>query len=231
MNDSTEMARFQILLETLTKRVDLLEKENKSLKEQINSFKSSHHKLPTFASIVNNNKNSEAENAMVIKVSREIKSIERKENNVILTGLPKAKIDTNAKAHDLESEKELLTEILTVLGTDLTTVKKYNRIKNKENNMNAESNPLIIEFKENSTKASVLKNSSKLKSFNKYTIYINNDLTEAERIVEKKLREERNKRNNLLPSGDNGSKVGLHSSGRNFHWGIRNGVLKEIFHQ
>ena len=126
--------------EALVKRVESLEKENIELRKQITILNSPTSKLPSFASIVANQKNSETENVILVKVAKEIKLKEKKENNIIITGLPRVKISTDTKTIDTESEKAILKEILDVLSVEDSTVKRFSRIKTKENRKNLKRN-------------------------------------------------------------------------------------------
>ena len=224
-----EFETFLLKFEDQVKRVDLLVKENQELKERIRKLETPTKQLPTFASIVANEKNSETENVLLVKVTREIKTKERKENNIILTGLPQAQINTESKAIDENKEKEVLAQIFAHLEIDLKTVKRHWRLKTKENNMNDIVNPMIVEFTDFESKNKATKNSYKLKTY-KDKVYINNDLTESERSIEKKLRDERNRRNNELSIEENGLRYSEDEKGK-FHYGIRNGIVKKIYHK
>jgi hypothetical protein len=160
-----EFETFLLKFEDQVKRVDLLVKENQELKERIRKLETPTKQLPTFASIVANEKNSETENVLLVKVTREIKTKERKENNIILTGLPQAQINTESKAIDENKEKEVLAQIFAHLEIDLKTVKRHWRLKTKENNMNDIVNPMIVEFTDFESKNKATKNSYKLKTY------------------------------------------------------------------
>lgn len=167
----------------------------------------------------------------MVKVAKEIKLKEKKENNIIITGLPRVKISTDTKTIDTESEKAILKEILDVLSVEDSTVKRFSRIKTKEN-MNDEFNPMIVEFNDNLNKVKAIRNSSKLKTYEKHKVFINNDLTESERSVEKNLRDERNRLNGQLnATNSDGQKYGEDSNGKKFHYGIRYGSIRKIYHQ
>lgn len=75
-----------------------------------------------------------------------------------------------------------------------------------------------------------MRNASKLKDFNKYKIFINNDLTYAEREIQKEKRLTRNKLNSELPNQDSNGKYGI-EDGKKYHYGIRYGDLTKIYHQ
>ncbi len=65
-------------------------------------------------------------------------------------------------------------------------------------------------------------------------IYINPDKTTLERLTEKKLREERNKRNAVVENeeeeveGRGRQRFGIDTNGKKFYWGIRWGILKRV---
>jgi hypothetical protein len=77
-----------------------------------------------------------------------------------------------------------------------------------------------------------VQNSKKLKEIQEYkTVYINIDKTENERILESKLRVERNKRNAALPNEIDGTDGRLRYNdfnGKKYYWGIRSGELKWV---
>jgi len=77
-----------------------------------------------------------------------------------------------------------------------------------------------------------VQNSKKLKEIQEYkTVYINIDKTENERILESKLRAERNKRNAELPNVVEDSEGRLRYNvykEKKYYWGIRSGELKWI---
>ena len=83
-------------------------------------------------------------------------------------------------------------------------------------------------------KMEVLKASSKLKDKTDFkTVFINNDLTEAEAANEKNLRIVMHERNSELTEGSGVMKYGKHkcSDGteRKWWWGIRGGELRRIY--
>ena len=125
--DKKEFEEFLKKFDILVARVVSLEKENFNLREQINSINSPETKKITFASIVKNQKITELESVICAKAAKEIKSMEKKENNIILTGLPKAEINESTKMINDESEKNLLKEILTVLEVSETAIRRFSR--------------------------------------------------------------------------------------------------------
>lgn len=109
-----------------------------------------------------------------------------REKNVIVFGL---------------SEETNSDTLLKHFGIDEKKVKKRHQIKSK-NNTSAASNPVIIEFLNREDRNNMLKNAKMLRKEPKESplakVYVNPDLTLAERIQAKALREERNKKNKEL---------------------------------
>lgn len=92
---------------------------------------------------------------------------------------------------------------------------------------------IAIEFNEKKLRDICLKNRNNLATdINfKNKVFINPDLTFAERELDKKLRIERNERNNKLTetiSGVDNLKFGKYPDGSFFYWGIRDGAVKKI---
>ena len=154
----------------------------------------------TYASIVNNNKQPESvefTNCLLSIVTNDLKQKEKKENNIIISGVPKATVTDNKI--DTDKDEDCVTQIFTKLDLNINLIKRTSRVKTREQNMEDEINPILIELKDNESKNSVMKNAHKLKGFklaNQKNIFLNNDLTFSERASEKALRDERNKLNN-----------------------------------
>jgi hypothetical protein len=76
-----------------------------------------------------------------------------------------------------------------------------------------------------------LKGAKNLRDNDSYKgVYVNRDMTRTERIIQKQLRDDRNKRNNedLKETGKGKWPRGTHG-GKLFHWGIRDGEVRRIF--
>ncbi|RNA24986.1 hypothetical protein BpHYR1_046059 [Brachionus plicatilis] len=91
----------------------------------------------------------------------------------------------------------------------------------------------VVEMDSVSSKLDMLGNSKKLRNSEELKgVYINEDLTPSERIAHKKLREERDRRNNELTATAtvNGRivKVKECDDNKKRFWGIRNGELRLI---
>ena len=88
---------------------------------------------------------------------------------------------------------------MSLLGIQKEKIVKHQRIITN----NVKSNLVLVEFDSITTKETALKSASKLKEDDNFKqVYINRDMTRAERIVEKQLRDERNKRNAALEEKD-----------------------------
>ncbi len=75
-----------------------------------------------------------------------------------------------------------------------------------------------------------MKNAKNLRTESDMDIRKNNlnpELTEAERSIEKQLRDERNKRNAQLPNLDLKGRL-RYSKDKKYYWGIRGGQLRQI---
>jgi hypothetical protein len=168
-------------------------------------------------------KNTEAEVHLLAKVRRESNEVERIKKNVIVSGLLAVGSNDEEKlAHD----KTSVADLVAALGVPKESIVRQHRIITN----NDKSNLILVELDSTSTRDEALREAGKLRKIELYkTVYINRDMTKAERMVEKQLREERNKRNLALEEKDDtGRPRGRHQS-KLFHWGIRNGELRRIF--
>jgi hypothetical protein len=150
------------------------------------------------------------------------------EQNIIVSGIPEAPNGSEEEkaAHDKTSVEALLT----ALGTRLTDMKSHKRIKTNYEKPNL----ILIEFHRFDSAdmvAEPLSNAKKLRTNETFKgVYINRDMTKAERIIEKRLRDESNRKNeeDLRETGDGEGPCRLYQ-GRRFHWGIRLGEVRRIF--
>ena len=151
---------------------------------------------------------------------------------MVITGLAES-TKTNADEIQLEDRKSI-DDICSEIEIDRSKILKFYRIKTKSRSENQQPAPLIIETSDNEAKYDILKKSIKFRTttLDKFkNVYLNKELTAAEREFHAKLRKERNKLNSELSNdpGDGSSRYGLHK-GKKFHWGIRNGALVRIIH-
>jgi cell division protein FtsI/penicillin-binding protein 2 len=143
-------------------------------------------------------------------------------------------VDEQASDTDKDAAAKLaVNKLIEDIGVEVTTVTdcKITRFKSKDTN---KPGRILIECKSIEDKLEILKHAKNLKGKEEYKqVFINNDLTTAQLDNEKRLRIERNKKNEALEqTGPNGLKYGLQTSTDGnqfkFYWGIRNGELKRI---
>ena len=168
-------------------------------------------------------KSTDAEVHILAKVRKENNEIERIKKNMIVSGLLAVGGNDEEKlAHD----KAGIEGLVTTLGVPKERIIKHQRIITN----NDKSNLILVEFDSSTTRDTALKAASKLRGNNIYNqIYINRDMTKAERVVEKQLRDERNKRNAALEEKDSGGRPRGRYQNKLFYWGIRFGELRRIF--
>jgi hypothetical protein len=84
--------------------------------------------------------------------------------------------------------------MLTKVSVDLSKIAKFKRLIKKSGEIT--NPPILIEFKDYNEKINLLKKSSEIRKFTEYEkIYINEDLTTAQRIINKDLIQLRNNLN------------------------------------
>ena len=226
--------------EAMDKRIKFLEDENNKLKQDLSTgacgtgaVGRNGLQAVTYSSLFQSNKNNECINVIMAKVAMETNNKNRIENNIIISGVE------NSEPDDDENK---IHEILDLLGIEKEAIEKPTRIKKRkiitpEPNSNStaaqtvwvNSDLIRVRFKESATRTLALKNAKNLKdneATKKY--YINPEQTEAERNIEKQLRDERNKRNKALGNGEGRLTWGLDRNGKKYYWGIRWGRLVQI---
>jgi hypothetical protein len=149
----------------------------------------------TYASIVNNKKNPECnefKNCLLSIINNDLKQKDRKENNIIVSGVPKASLVENKL--DTNKDNEYIKKIFDKLELNVNLIKKTSRVKTRDN-ISDENNPILIELNDIDSKNKIMKNANKLKGFKlglEKFIFLNNDLTFPEGSCEKHLRDEQN---------------------------------------
>lgn len=166
--------------------------------------------------------------AIMATLSTEMKKKKERANNVIVS-IP-------ATTFDCEEGCEVdyvqgLANRLGVPGSKVKKARKISRARDRTANTINNRVLLVVEMESPGARADLIRSSRKLRDDNSH-IYINEDLTPSERITQRKLREERDSRNNLLPESEtfNGRvlKFKTCTDGKKRFWGIRNGELKMI---
>jgi hypothetical protein len=168
-------------------------------------------------------KTSEADVQVLARVHREINKTKPIKVNMIVGGLPSAVGDTDAKkaAHENTSVKNLVGK----LGAPPREIRSHKRIK-----VNGKPDLVVIEFADGSTRGMALRGTKRLKEEAKYNgVYVNRDMTKVERMIEKRLRDERKKLNEELTEKGLGGRPRGRFKDKLFYWGIRSPELKRIF--
>ncbi len=188
----------------------------------------------SWASIVNGNKQSDQTQALIATVNKEINEKARIENNIVISG---------AGVEEESKDEEKVEAVLKALKLDRSsTVKRIRRIKSKKSNdnqPNKELDMIVVEFKDEASKQTALREARNLRNTENFkNVYINPDKTPSERALERELRTARNKRNADLSEVKANSggrhRYGIQPSGhpmagKKFYWGIRWNALKEIY--
>ena len=169
----------------------------------------------------------EAEAVLLATISKETANKTRIENNITISGDVESSstVNEDKKKYDEDKVAEILKLKLKLkLEIDNDQVKRISRLKRKNPNTTpaasstATSNVntvlqtapslILVEFHNVITQQKAIGNAKNLKNEpGMNTVFINKDKTENERIIESKLRAERNKRNLALPNvveGTNG---------------------------
>ena len=217
-------------VDRLRKEVERLSKENVDLKNQLNQPQT-RDSGPLWSNFFNsattpNSKNDQGV-LLIAQLNKENKEKCQIEKNAILSGFPKEGADNEAIALN---DKDKVTKVLNALGTGagIDDVKRISRISSASNQ---DLKLIKIEFKTTETKSLVCKSAHKLRSSQSFNnIYLNEDKTKAERMLDKKLRDERNTRNlGFTDLDENGRPCATHTNGRKFYWGVRSGVLDRVY--
>jgi len=98
----------------------------------------------TYASIVNNKKNpewNEFKNCLLSIINNDLKQKDRKENKIIVNGVPKASLVENKL--DINKDNEYIKKIFDKLELDVNLIKKTCRVKTRDN-ISDENNPILI---------------------------------------------------------------------------------------
>jgi hypothetical protein len=221
------------LIDLANKTIDKLTTEITTLKENPVA------QIPktNWAKSLFSNKSDPTMSIIMASVARETKKKDHIENNIIISGI---KISQNEQEDDNNHEDEdKVNEILNIINIQRDSIQSQKRIKIKKKTRATDttaekvdwvdSEMIRIEFKENETKITALKNAKNLRGNEQAKdCYINPELTESERSIEKQLRDERNKLNAALKYGTGRRTWGVDRNGNKYYWGIRGNQLKQI---
>jgi hypothetical protein len=190
----------------LTSRLESLEKDNKNLKHEldklttINSEKddeiqtlSSKIREDSWSKVVKRgNVRSEEQLNLLIATSNESKEQIQRENNIIVFGVQESLEVSEDKIR--EDDEKSIKEILSKVDIDMSKVKKIIRFK-KKNKINNKPCPILLITNSNKDRNLILKSTNKIINENTEKVYFNADLTEAQRVEQKTLRDEMKKKN------------------------------------
>ena len=240
-NDSTKALRKWVgeicgVIRLFSNRLEKAEKENVELKTEIEKLKQNKQQNKnapsfSFAEILKEkpDETNEAQLVMLAQVNAEMSNKKRIETNIIISGIASATNPAESKTHD-EDQVDLLLKAIEP-NLSLGNTKRVIRLK-KKNNRNEQPELLLVELDTVVNQKLVIQNTKKLKENQQLkSVYINNDKTDNERILESKLRVERNKRNAALPNVIDGTDGRLRYNvfnDKKYYWGIRSGELKWI---
>ena len=230
------------LINQLLERVEFLENENKDLRKEVLDLKKGFEKQSKSKSFNSNTQSNEhflnlksKEGAVILnQVNMEQNERTKRENNLVISGL-EIEDCQDENLRKLEAEKKIVKVLEKVDSsiTDASILVKTSIIKKR----NESSKQLIlITFKDKSVRDNILKNSKRLSETEyKNTVFVNADLTRAEREIERDLRKKQKEENSKLTKQFTNSKFKFgefkNKEGNTvyFYWGRRNGQLKRIF--
>ena len=224
-----------IILEVdrLKKEVERLSIENNDLKSKLNqqppsppaSLNSQEiwtrflHKTPS--------EKSDQDIMLVAQINKESKEKSQIEKNVIISGFAKEGADNNEIA---AKDKEKVEKVLTALGTrvKIDDVKRISRISSADGNRDLKM--IKVELKTTESKSIICVNALKLRSNTDFNnIYVNEDKTKAERMLDKKLRDEKKRLTSEMTETDEQGRRCATQNGRKYYWRVRAGVLERVF--
>jgi hypothetical protein len=135
---------------------------------------------------------------VVNTVLSEQRERERRANNVIIFNINELVSSSNEQQtkHDESSVLNLLTKI-NIDTSKVKFIRRFNKNPNNNNNNNKPA-PILVRLESPEIKGKVLFNAKNLINMNEFKgIFINPDLTPAERVLGKQMREERNRLNQI----------------------------------
>lgn len=202
-------------VESLTARINALEEENKLLKNQVNDLSSKQSdsvtvKKPLFSSLFDGGSKQsliETEINVLNAVCVESEQIKKKENNVIIYGLANS-----------DDDKKRVENVFNHINIESSVIKRVQRIKSKSTT-NDKPAPLLIELSNKDLRFKILKSAKNLKQSTEYNnVFINLDLTVAQRAHHKNLIKQRIEKNAILKQ----------NNVTDYYYGIRNNRVEVI---
>ncbi len=193
--------RQEKMKDDLEKRIFDLESENKNLMDRVYDLENKASiNPPLFSNLFGKTKPAEIETKVLNAISAEAKEKSSKEKNVAIFGLVES-TKTNKDEKEME-DKMKIDEIFSALNLNGINIEKHYRLKNSSNHSGGivqRPGIVIVELKTKLDQQQVLQESRNLNNINEFKgkVYINQDLTIAERASLKMLLSERKRLNQI----------------------------------
>jgi len=214
---------------------DRKEKRIASLESRLNGILEHEKQKPvaSFSDVVKRKGQITTDEAFLLAgVAREQNDKERRLGNVVISGLPESN-DSDATKRE-EHDRKSVEELVEFLQVEKKYVRKVRRVKSvRTATENANSRPTIVIAYIDMYAESVIKKARTLKQSERFKdVYVREDRTLAERIVDKKLRDECKAKNGVLESTFtvNGvqRKCGV-ENGKHFYYVVRDSTIKRFY--
>lgn len=183
-------------IDSLRNTVASLQKENERLKSRVKSLEErgvNHTQVstPSWADIVKGTTPSDEQIKVLSMVAAENAAIESKERKIVILGLKEVPNISDAEA--AETDNRIVSEIFNAIGKPEIRPTFMKRLRARDEKY---PRPLLVELPSREDRIPVLAASKTLHRNGTFeNVYINPDLTVAERRLDAKLREERNEKN------------------------------------
>ncbi|RNA36922.1 hypothetical protein BpHYR1_037018 [Brachionus plicatilis] len=180
--------------------------------------------------------NKETEAVIISKITKESNQKSKIDKNITISGIIECNHDSK-EDRDNHARNEV-EKIFTKIRVSKEKMVKVYRLPKRSNHVDLSTSPntltptwtskVIVEMIDSDSQKSTLIAAKVLKEYDDYrNIYINQDKTLNERLIESKLRSERNKRNDGLNSVSGRHRF-QDDGEKKWYWGIRNGELRKI---
>jgi len=215
---------------------DLESKVNGLLERENRHATTMNKTAPSFSQIVTGSKRITTEEAFLLTgVARETKKLSEIANNLVISNLPESN-ETDAEKR-IEHDQKLVEDVVESMDYNHKLVTKVRRIKSFQANglENANTRPgiVIATLSDTSVCTDIVRRASYLKQYELFKdVYVREDRTFAQRIVDKKLREECKAKNDAfeLTVTVNGvqRKCGV-LNGKHFYYVVRDSTVRRFF--
>ena len=209
-------------LDELEKEVQSLKTDNQQLKKLLeSSSKTTPKPALSYKQVVSGGRiDDEAPICFLASARREAVETTKRQRNLVISGLkPPAASGSDRDAED----NEQINNVLKKLEANEHEVRATRRIKNKSGE---HGTLVIVEMVDETARNRVLKKAPNLAGTD---VFINRDMTHAEQAIERELRADRNHKNSKLEHSNGKFKYGTDDKNRKYYYGIRSGVVKQIF--